>query len=242
MTLSQVHITPPRSIQTLSTTGVCAPGILCQPGATGQVHGFSTPRLLIRKIWSPRTRLRRFPSPQNSIGILLMKPVRIGSRYLNTMNQPVLCTTSVVLDKTITTSPPYTVTSALPRLANLCWRVRSVGLYGYSNWSTDITEFQTSDPPYAPSLTSPGNGVSLATFAPVLAWGKSPYQSSTHPTRTANEYQIQVSTSSSFPDTIIDKIVSGGETKLQLGATDLDLAGTYYWRVRACFGSDPLPM
>ncbi len=150
------------------------------------------------------------------------------------------CTTSSVLDKTITSAPPYTLTSPLPRLANLCWRVSAIGLYGTSNWTTDGSEFKTLDPPYAPDLSSPGNGASLATFAPLLDWDNSPNQSTDHPTRTPRMYQVQVSKSSSFPDTLIDTNIANGVTRLQLAVTDLPVAGTYYWRVRACVESDPL--
>ena len=141
------------------------------------------------------------------------------------------CTTSVVLDKTITSSPPYTLTSSLPRNTNLCWRLRAGGLFGFSNWTTDATdEITTPDPPYTPSLLSPSNTSALATFAPLLDWASSPNQTSD--SRKASEYEVQVDSSPSFPAPVIDTIVPI-LTKLQLGPIDLVNAGTYYWRVRA---------
>jgi hypothetical protein len=140
------------------------------------------------------------------------------------------CTTTVVLDKTITVSPPYTLTSSLPRNANLCWRVRAGGLYGSSDWTTDANEFSTPDPPYSPSLTKPANASTVGTFAPLLDWASSLNQNI--PSRVADEYEVQVSSSPSFTSTVIDTIVPV-VTQLQLGPMDLAEAGTYSWRVRA---------
>lgn len=175
-------------------------------------------------------------SPTNSLTpTFIWDPLPDASSYrievLKYTDSTSTCTTSVVLDKTITVSPPYTLTSTLPRNATLCWRVSAGGLYGSSDWATDTDEFLTPDPPYSPGLTSPANASSLGTFAPLLDWAKSSNQ--TTPSRVANEYEVQVSSSPSFTATVIDTTVPV-VTQFQLGPMDLANAGTYYWRVRAC--------
>jgi hypothetical protein len=64
----------------------------------------------------------------------------------------------------------------------------------------------------------------------LLHWSKSSNQ--TAPSRVANEYEVQVSSSPSFSSPVIDTTVPL-VTSLQLGSMDLVLAGTYSWRVRA---------
>jgi serine protease len=142
-----------------------------------------------------------------------------------------ICTTTPLADKTFTAPPPYTITVALNRNASMCWRLSAGGLYGYSNWATDTDEFTTLDPPYAPGLASPANGVSLATFAPLLTWTASPNRTTL--SRAVQQYEVQISTSKSFTSPIDDFVDASKATKLQIGGTDLVDAGTYYWRVRA---------
>jgi serine protease len=146
------------------------------------------------------------------------------------------CTNVVEVEKIITSSPPYTLTSPLDRAASFCWRVRAGGLYGYSRWVTVGDEFKTPDPPYAPTLNSPGNATSLANFSPILDWDSSLHQNTG--SRGVNQYEVQVSTSKAFTilvpltNPIVDAPTTSRVT-LQLGAMDLPEAGTYYWHVRA---------
>lgn len=92
------------------------------------------------------------------------------------------------------------------------------------------------DPPGTSELVYPVNGAVLSTFAPVLDRNKSPTYPADSP-KYADEYQVQVATSSSFDPnpsiTVIDKIILSPETKYAIGAADLSTDGIYYWRERA---------
>ncbi len=174
------------------------------------------------------------PSPINSLTPTFDWNVipEASSYWIQIFKFTSTCTSTKVLDKKITVSPPYTLTTTLPRNATLCWRVSAGGLFGFSGWTlaTDTPNFQTPDPPYAPNLTKPANASTVGTFAPLLDWASSLNQNSS--TRFVDDYQVQVSSSPSFTSTVIDTIVPV-VTQLQLGPMDLAEAGTYSWRVRA---------
>lgn len=69
------------------------------------------------------------------------------------------------------TPPAYILTIDLPRGTTLYWRVRSNDTSGYgpSSWSA-IKSFDTPNPPTAPVLLSPVNGVNVSTPTPTLDW------------------------------------------------------------------------
>jgi hypothetical protein len=181
------------------------------------------------------TGLVSLPSPTNSLTPTFgwTSSLESSSYRIEVLKFTTTCTTTVVLDTTITSSPPYTLTSVLPRNSSLCWRLSAGGLYGFSHWVTNTNKFTTNDPPYPPTLSSPGNGAALATFAPLLAWNSSPYQSTQYPSRAVNQYEVQYSSSKSFTSPIDILVNANKPNKYQIGATDLVNAGTYYWRVRA---------
>ncbi len=81
----------------------------------------------------------------------------------------------------------------------------------------------TTPVPGAPSLSSPANGATVSTTSITFSW--------TTPTGSPTQYQLQVSTSSSFSSTLYDSST--------ITVTSWTLSGfpntgtTYYWRVRA---------
>ncbi len=99
------------------------------------------------------------------------------------------------------------------------WRVRAVNSLGAGSWTGRSFVTQIA-PASIPELTSPSSGSETAAFAQTLNWGE---------VSTAQSYTVQVCTTSSFENNLIDTTLS---------ATSLDLADlsnntTYYWRVSA---------
>jgi transcriptional regulator CtsR len=103
------------------------------------------------------------------------------------------------------------------------YRVRAYSAAGNSNYSNEASATTLPPPPSAPTLKSPASGSTVATLTPRLEWNAS---------SGAVSYGIQISTSSSFANLIVN----------ETGITDLyyDIAPgilkwntTYYWRVNA---------
>ncbi len=81
--------------------------------------------------------------------------------------------------------------------------------------------------PGAPALTAPTNNVPSITTLPTFTWGTA---------ANSNTYQLQVSTSSSFPSTVIN---ATGLTSTSFTVTSpLSATTTYYWRVRGSSSCD----
>jgi hypothetical protein len=138
---------------------------------------------------------------------------------------------SLVLS-TSTKGTTFTPTTNLPANVTLYWRVRASGGNGPSVWST-VQQLSMPNPPSIPSLISPANNVLVITNTPSFDWSTSSVPGST----SFDHYQLQVSSSSSFIDVEVDKLISGdavGASKYTLNEEEALLPNKlYFWRVRS---------
>ncbi len=118
----------------------------------------------------------------------------------------------------------YTPPVDLPRNVTLHWRVRANHpIYGPSQWS-ESCNFITPNPPPAPILASPANGV-LVYGTPTLVWRPVSF-----PTGTSLDcYLVQVATDLAFANIVAEACVPGTEYT----PPSLNSGATYYWRVQA---------
>lgn len=86
-----------------------------------------------------------------------------------------------------------------------------------------LAGYRTSPVPAAPTLNSPQNGEEDVSPVTELSWSESVK---------ADNYHLQLSTSSSFSDPLVSETVSAPNTSYQI-SDSLDHLTTYYWRVRA---------
>lgn len=103
------------------------------------------------------------------------------------------------------------------------WRVNAKNSSGISPWS-DVWEF-TTQPVGIPTLAAPENNSIINELLTTLEWNS---------VTDADTYTIQVSLSSDFSSTVINK---ENHSSLSLNITDLEWTEKYYWRVRASIGS-----
>ncbi|MBE3144275.1 MAG: hypothetical protein IMZ61_10180, partial [Planctomycetes bacterium] len=124
-----------------------------------------------------------------------------------------------------TTSSLFTVTSDLPRVTPLYWRVYARGT-NPSAWSV-TNGFTSANPPPISILGSPVSGSAVASLTPKLDWNDMPL---------ADHYQVQISTSSSFltATLVYDQATSISEF---LVPSALNYNKNYYWRV-STYGAD----
>ncbi len=127
--------------------------------------------------------------------------------------------------------PELALTSSLPKLATIYWRVRSRGAYGLSAWSA-CRSFTTPDPPSVPALVSPASGSTLpsgAPFQPVFVWKVS--------TNKPDGYILQLSPGSSInlAAAIDTEIADPAQTRLTW--PEQLPYGIYAWRMRAYRGA-----
>jgi hypothetical protein len=111
----------------------------------------------------------------------------------------------------------------LSYLTQYFWRVNAINNLDTSAWSV-IWHFTTAPPPLpAPTLIAPPNGSTGISLTPLLDWGD---------VLTAQSYEIQLSTNSSFISLVVDtEGVAASEVTIPEGFL---LNNTlYYWRVHA---------
>ncbi len=103
------------------------------------------------------------------------------------------------------------------------YRVRAYNAAGNSNYSNEASATTLPPPPAAPILKSPASGSTVPTLTPRLEWNAS---------SGAVSYGVQVSTSSSFTNLLINET---GITNLyyDIAPGTLNWSTTYYWRVNA---------
>lgn len=109
----------------------------------------------------------------------------------------------------------------LPAYQELYWRIQAQGLNGPSAWSA-VEKIKMPAPPSIPVLISPLN-ININSYEPLLVWSPS--------TNTPTYYHVQVATSSTFANIILDGKTS--ETQYKLPVDSLQDLTQYYWRVRS---------
>jgi len=119
-----------------------------------------------------------------------------------------------------TTATTY-VANQLENDAEYYWRVRAINATDTSDWSS-VWSFRTViKKPMVPKLESPANNSAKVDTSLVLSWFSS---------FGAENYALQVSTSSEFSDSVV--FIKGIDTTNYL-VTALGNDSTYYWRVNA---------
>jgi hypothetical protein len=118
------------------------------------------------------------------------------------------------------TTPNYTITSGLARLKTYYWRVMANGNKS-SAWS-QIFRFTSANPPAIPVLAKPIDGSLLTNYQPRLDWHGS-----------ADTFQVQLASSSSFSDSSILMTVDVTVGTHYDIPAPLTANKTYYWRVKA---------
>jgi|GEM_PF-2711645 len=117
------------------------------------------------------------------------------------------------------TSTYYTITSGEQLNEDTYyWRVYAVDNAGNISLSSSIRSFNVFP---VPNLISPANNITTNDSTPLFKWSSVPYASS---------YTLQISESSSFETTVLQKTVSSTEYELELSESLPN--GTYYWRVK----------
>ncbi|MCX6144957.1 MAG: fibronectin type III domain-containing protein, partial [Ignavibacteriales bacterium] len=101
------------------------------------------------------------------------------------------------------------------------WRVNATNVGGTSQYSTAWNFSTIVALPAIPTLLSPDDTSKNASLSPTLRW---------NPGDGATFYHLQVSSTSAFTTNVVDDTTLTG-TQSTIGP--LDLAKTYYWRVRA---------
>ncbi|MCK8604329.1 CAP domain-containing protein [Desulfoferrobacter suflitae] len=132
---------------------------------------------------------------------------------------------STVYDSSAITDTSWTLSGFPNTGTTYYWRVRAYNSSGWGPWSgtRSFINGSSTSVPGAPSLSSPANGATVSTTSITFSW--------TTPTGSPTQYQLQVSTSSSFSSTLYDSST--------ITVTSWTLSGfpntgtTYYWRVRA---------
>jgi len=113
--------------------------------------------------------------------------------------------------------------SGLSNSTRYYWHVKATNSGGTSNYSNAFS-FTTSgavNPPLAPTLSAPSNGVTGVTVTQTLSWSAS---------STASSYRLQVSTSSAMSSPVVDDSTLTGTSR---SVGPLSNNTQYYWRVNA---------
>lgn len=138
-----------------------------------------------------------------------------------TFKRGVATFSALVVDETGISGTSFDVTG-LEEGTTYYWRVRGVNDNGDGPWSDDpgfTTETSLSAPGLI-TLDTPGNGAVNQPTTLTLSWQEE---------TTADQYQLQVSTSEAFTSPVFDDATL---TTTSQNISGLDEGTTYYWRVR----------
>jgi hypothetical protein len=130
-----------------------------------------------------------------------------------------------VIDTTTAPTQSNFPMSSLTANTKYYWRVRAYGNNGhFSDWS-GASYFRSAMPP--PSMTTMANGDPVSSLRPTFSWGA---------VDDATNYTFQVSTSSTFSSTILNKTVTPAT---YTPTSNLPSGRLLYWRVRANGSNGP---
>jgi hypothetical protein len=135
---------------------------------------------------------------------------------------------SVLHSHTSVTTSEYTPSRELFFPAQLYWRVRAYGPWGYGPWTTAAT-FYTANAPRTPVLVAPAINALTWDYTPRFDWNYGYIPTGT----TLDYYQLQVSTAPNFLVNVTNEKVYGLLNSEYTPATDLASNTKYYWRVRS---------
>ncbi|MGV8018907.1 MAG: hypothetical protein AB2L26_12115 [Ignavibacteria bacterium] len=164
--------------------------------------------------------------PDSSIGVsrnpvLTWNPVPNANSYrVQVSTTPTF--SSTVVNAVTGSSTQYTVTTALNYNTMYYWRVNATNAGGTGAWSSVWVFTTLVQPPSMPTLLTPANNATGVPLTPTFTWTTVP---------TATSYRLQISTSTSFSNIIVNVVQTGASYVLPSGY----LVGNtnYYWRVAA---------
>ncbi|HEV8538637.1 MAG TPA: glycosyl hydrolase family 18 protein [Bacteroidota bacterium] len=164
-------------------------------------------------------------SPTNAASAISTSPTLSWNAAAGASSYRVQLSTSssfatMKVDKSGIASTSYAV-SGLSSGIVYYWRVNATNNTGSSNWSGVYTFTTAPVAPSKPVLASPVNGATNLATTPTLSWNAA---------TGATSYRLQVSMSSSFPSTIVDK---SAITSTAYATSSLASSTKYYWRVNA---------
>jgi len=157
-----------------------------------------------------------------------------ASGYTIQISKNILFTQLVTNTSGNGTFTSYTPSADLPANSKLWWHVLATGPNGPSLWST--ASFKSANPPPIPVMVSPANNAVSTTYTPTLTWSQAALPSGT----TFQDYELQVSTNSSFTVIFLDHsdLTSLGTPHYTLSSGEAFTPNTiYYWHVRS-FNTD----
>ena len=186
---------------------------------------WSTVRDFTTKIAPPAQVSLSLPSDDAS-GVVLQPTLSWSSSARSTEYDVQVSTdgfSSYVVNAT-TTDTSYSIGSALEYGTTYSWRVRGSNTTGDGDWST-VRDFTTKiAPPAQVSLSLPSDDASGVVLQPTLSWSSS---------ARSTEYDVQVSTDSSFNDTskftLVRENISSNSYEIK---NPLGYGLNYFWRVR----------
>lgn len=182
-------------------------------------------------IWSFRTASAPPPNPPSNLAATAVSTSQINLTWSDNSNNE----TGFSLEKReglsgtwelVTNLQPDVVSYSVKNLNHTTvyyFRIRSVNVNSYSDYS-NIANAKTFPPdPDTPTLKTPTSGTVFQYLTPKLEWNTSNY---------ASYYRLQVSTASDFSTTVVDKNNITG-TSYDITAGTINWKTKYYWRVKA---------
>lgn len=189
----------------------------------GGTSGWSLVRSFTTIVAAPT--VRTLATPANGATNVAIAPTLTwnavtGATYYHLQVSSSATFTSTVLDKDSLTRTSFDVTGSA-NATRYYWRVLAWNIGGASAYSTAWSFTTIVVLPAIPTLQSPDDTSKNVYLNPMLRW---------NPADGAASYHLQVSMTSAFTTNVVDDTTLTG-TQSTIGP--LELATTYYWRVRA---------